>query len=141
MVPVACRALIGAALVGAALCHRRHFRRDLPPPISISQEIDLGRKVDTQRAFVREALSMQQLRHPHVVAFFGVRQASHSPAGSRSLRLRARQARGGLALPACPAAAEAEGAWRLLHACCQPAAPLPAWAPPVGRQTLLRHPL
>lgn len=31
--------------------------------------------MDAQRAFVQEALRMQQLRHPHVLAFFGVRQA------------------------------------------------------------------
>lgn len=45
-------------------------------PLAVPQQIDLGRNLDTQRSFVQEALSLQRLRHPHVVAFFGVRQAA-----------------------------------------------------------------
>lgn len=37
-----------------------------------AKQIDLGRNLDAQRSFVQEALSLQRLRHPHVVAFFGV---------------------------------------------------------------------
>ncbi|PRW33664.1 serine threonine- kinase receptor R831 [Chlorella sorokiniana] len=37
-----------------------------------AKEIDLGRNLDAQQAFIKEALSLQQLRHPHVVSFSGV---------------------------------------------------------------------
>ena len=62
---------------GAAVCCSAHSPCLLPSlSLAVPQQIDLGRNLDAQRSFVQEALSLQRLRHPHVVAFFGVRQAA-----------------------------------------------------------------
>lgn len=57
----------------------------------------MGRHPDAHKLFVREALRLQQLRHPHIVSFFGVRQAARGGAGAWAARLRADAAHAGAA--------------------------------------------